>query len=476
MKVRRYFAKDMRSALAMVREQQGPDVIILSNRRVEGGVEILTAIEGEGLSSSDSSLESAPARGPLSSRPLPDALPIHSPAEGAPSPFVGDDFADEPQVSIAPGAAGAAFASALAAHAAPLTPGESPRPPSAPSINPEAPAPMPARGIAGASRAPASRPAGASTPRAELWTDRRLVEDMRGELARMRRLIEEELPGLAWASLGTHNPLMARLLRRCAAAGISPRLSRELVQELSGNSETDAWLECLARLGGRLRLLGDRLARGGGWHVLLGPTGVGKTTLAVKLAAREVLAGRGHHLHLVGLDHRRVGAPEQLRAYARVLGLTVHEPAGVEELLALAAALGADERVIVDTAGLVPGMPMPPWLAALMEEGHPCLRHWVFPAPSDRRVLERMASAARSAGVEACCLTRLDECTSPGPALSVIAESGLALSYLGTGPNIPDDLSVARADLLLGDLAAATERAAGDDLDLEVENYARALR
>ena len=210
--------------------------------------------------------------------------------------------------------------------------------------------------------------------------------------------------------------------------------------------------------------------------MLLGPTGVGKTTLAVKLAAREVLAGRAHSLHLIGLDHRRVGAPEQLRAYARVLGLTVHEPAGVEELLALAATFTADDRVIVDTAGIAPGMPLPAWLPALIEEGHPCLSHWVFPAPSDRRVLARMADAARAAGVEACCLTRLDECASPGPALSVIAESGLALAYLGTGPNIPDDLAVARTDSLLGDLAAATDRAAGEELDIEVESYARALR
>jgi len=469
MKVRRYFANDMRSALAMVREQQGPDVIILSNRRMEGGVEILTAIEAAGGAEVDRDgvQASFPAAGSTRASPASSAAAKVTPPGPAPSPFVDEDFAEGPSVSLGRGGSGASFATALFAESVAGV-GVQSRPPAAPTQAPPRATTAPAQ--------PSGLRGDAHSPRSEIWTDRRLAEDMRGELSRMRRLIEEELPGLAWASLGTHNPLMARLLRRCAAAGISPRLSRELVHDLTPGTETEAWLNCLARLGSRLRLLGDRLARGGGWHVLLGPTGVGKTTLAVKLATREVLAGRGHHLHLVGLDHRRVGAPEQLRAYARVLGLTVHEPGGVEDLLTLAADLGPDERVIVDTAGLVPGMPTPPWLAALVAEGHPCLRHWVFPAPSDRRVLERMATAARAAGVEACCLTRLDECTSPGPALSVIAESGLALSYLGTGPNIPDDLSVARADLLLADLAAATERAAGEDLDLEVENYARAWR
>ncbi len=476
MKVRRYFANDMRTALAMVREQQGPDVIILSNRRVDGGVEILTsagASSGAGEAPAVVAV-AGPARA-LQADPPGQASGLVS--QRSPVPIFSDDeFSVDPPVNIRSNVRHAAEPSQMPHD-------EDPRPgarPPVPEVNLTAVAP----GQSDISRerpaasAPRSHRMAEASPaaRAELWTDRRLVEDMRGELTRMRRLIEEELPGLAWASLGTHNPLMARLLRRCVAAGLSPRLSRDLVRELAETRETEAWLECLARLGMRLRLLGDRLARGGGWHVLLGPTGVGKTTLAVKLAAREVLAGRGHHLHLVGLDHRRVGAPEQLRAYARVLGLTVHEPTGTEELLALAEKLSPDDRVIVDTAGVVPGMPQPPWLAALVEEGHSCLRHWVLPAPSERRVLERMAATARDWGVEACSLTRLDECASPGPALSVIAEAQIALAYLGTGPNIPDDLAVARADALLADLAAATDRAAGEELDLEVESYARALR
>ena len=43
MKVRKYFAADMRSALEMVRAQQGPDVLILSNRQLDDGIELITA-------------------------------------------------------------------------------------------------------------------------------------------------------------------------------------------------------------------------------------------------------------------------------------------------------------------------------------------------------------------------------------------------------------------------------------------------
>lgn len=45
MKIKRYFATDMRQAIQMVRDAQGPDAVILSNRRVEGGVEIVAAVD-----------------------------------------------------------------------------------------------------------------------------------------------------------------------------------------------------------------------------------------------------------------------------------------------------------------------------------------------------------------------------------------------------------------------------------------------
>lgn len=45
MKIKRFFAQDMRSALRLVREEQGPNAVILSNRRVDGGVEVVSATD-----------------------------------------------------------------------------------------------------------------------------------------------------------------------------------------------------------------------------------------------------------------------------------------------------------------------------------------------------------------------------------------------------------------------------------------------
>lgn len=45
MKIKRFFAKDMRTALAEVKETLGPDAVIMSNKKVSGGIEIVAAVD-----------------------------------------------------------------------------------------------------------------------------------------------------------------------------------------------------------------------------------------------------------------------------------------------------------------------------------------------------------------------------------------------------------------------------------------------
>ena len=47
MKIKRFFAKDMRTAIAEVKEALGADAVIMSNKKVSGGVEIVAAIDSE---------------------------------------------------------------------------------------------------------------------------------------------------------------------------------------------------------------------------------------------------------------------------------------------------------------------------------------------------------------------------------------------------------------------------------------------
>lgn len=65
MKVKRFFAQDMRQAIRLVREAQGADAVILSNRNVDGGVEIISATDYDESLLENSGLEEAPQTTPV---------------------------------------------------------------------------------------------------------------------------------------------------------------------------------------------------------------------------------------------------------------------------------------------------------------------------------------------------------------------------------------------------------------------------
>lgn len=61
MKIKRFFASDIRQAMRMVREELGSDAVILSNKRVDGGVEIVAAIDYDERALSPASIAQAPS-------------------------------------------------------------------------------------------------------------------------------------------------------------------------------------------------------------------------------------------------------------------------------------------------------------------------------------------------------------------------------------------------------------------------------
>lgn len=107
MKIKRYFAMNMREAIRKVREEQGPDAVILSNRRVEGGVEIMAALDyDESLFAAreleSSRADSSPGANPLSGPTVPP--PARAPARSASSKpearvKAGPNWAGEPGIA-----------------------------------------------------------------------------------------------------------------------------------------------------------------------------------------------------------------------------------------------------------------------------------------------------------------------------------------------------------------------------------------
>ncbi len=204
--------------------------------------------------------------------------------------------------------------------------------------------------------------------------------------------------------------------------------------------------------------------------VFVGPTGVGKTTGIAKLAARWVMRHGARDLALVSLDDARFGAHEQLRVLGRLLGVECYaldEPAALGTLLPR---LPQHRLVLIDTAGISARDTHMNARAAAMGEVARAngIEFWLtLSAGAQAGVIADAMQAFRAFDPRALLLTRLDEAASLGGILSALASSGLPLSYVASGPRIPEDLAPARAHQLVARavfLARSTDTSVGEEL------------
>jgi flagellar biosynthesis protein FlhF len=181
----------------------------------------------------------------------------------------------------------------------------------------------------------------------------------------------------------------------------------------------------------------------------VGPTGVGKTTSIAKLAARLALQ-MNQRVILVTLDGYRIGAIEQLRCYASLMGIPFRFADQVTELHTIIKENAQRDYILIDTAGRGPGdMDAMSGLATFLKESDSIERHLVLSAttkPSDlRQIMDRF---------EICCpdyllFTKLDETSTPGPILNELVRTQKRFSYYTDGQRVPDDLHAVSGDRII---------------------------
>ncbi len=230
---------------------------------------------------------------------------------------------------------------------------------------------------------------------------------------------------------------------RLQAVGLDPAMARDVADALPARHRRGASLELIRRT--LMTQLAPLAAADDDWaaiEVFVGPPGVGKTTTIAKLAS-QARARQGRRLGLMSADGYRVGAVEQLRLYADILGtpLTVaRTPADLQ-----AAIDGLKRPVLLDTAGRSPSDDVSREMLRVLSGRSGVRTHLVMAAntsgASARRVLDRFEDARPSRVV----ITKLDEAESVGPLVSVLRERQLPISFLGTGQRVPEDLERATA-------------------------------
>lgn len=419
----------MREAIRLVREEQGADAVILSNRRIPGGVEVVAATDYDAALIQSAAQRSAHA------------------AETAPVP----------NPPAAKGEDRIAASERIEAKRTFDTP--PPSPPRQPAGNMPVSVPQPE---------PLSAVAAASVVG---------TEQLNREIQTLRALLEEQLAGLRWGDMQKHRPRQAAALRALANLGIEPDLARSIAEELPESSDPErARFLPLGLLSRRLPINATDPILEGGVIALVGPTGVGKTTTIAKLAARYAATHGVRDIALVTADHYRIGAQEQLYTYARLLGVPVHAIGPKDNLPQLLSRLSDRKLVLVDSAGLSQHDGL---LAGQIEQLKLCgpqLKTWLVIAGNAQpgaqaETVQRFGQV----GLDGCVLSKIDEAHRIGGALSVVMRANLRVTYLCDGQRVPEDLHAARADrLVLHATQLARQSAATVDESLLIAGFSSA--
>ncbi|MEW5681755.1 MAG: flagellar biosynthesis protein FlhF [Pseudomonadota bacterium] len=433
MKIKRFVAKDMRTALQEVKDFLGPDAIILSNKKVAEGVEIVAAIDQEAQAS---------AKAPVAAA---------KPAQPRFVATVADDDTDMAEPAAAP----ADSLKALLARQMikqQVSQGAAVKPAAA----------QPARAAAferqtsGTTSVQAINPLQLTELSKQQEQQAKLVQQqmdaMRNEMLSMRQLLQHQVSGLMWQDLARREPVRALVIENLQQLGLSEQVADQLACFMPEDLNTaDAWQAALELLSGQLSTTNDDILRRGGVVALVGPTGVGKTTTVAKLAAEFAKRHGADQVALITTDSYRIGAFEQLATFGRIIGCPVKQAKDSDELSLLINQLQQRKLILIDTAGMSQrDVRLAEKLATLVHNSRVKIKSYlVLSATAQSRVMQESVAHFKRIPLSGCIFTKLDECLSLGEVINVAIANALPVSYLTNGQRVPEDIAVADAHTLV---------------------------
>lgn len=412
MKVKTFHALSMQDALRAIKEELGPDAIILSSKEVREGDRPLRVFN----------------------RPVLEVMAACEEPAPATSPGRRDDDSTAHVRSMSAG--GTSSSSAVSGFRATL---ESLLEPS---------------GLPHESANVRSPGYPVQLSRGERRIRLRRLHD---ELCELSRRLEEALPPETQSMKEEMPTVLGRLCGSFVRQGMHPASAEMLGDELrrrlgkDGSGDEELMMHVLGQeIGRRIVVGGNRFNETSGRAVrlILGPSGAGKTSIVTKLAAHCRFEQR-RSVAVVTFDADREVSVEQLRRYARALGVPFASARSPRQLRDGLRRQARADLVFVDMPGVRPDdVSSALELHRMLGEDADVATHVTLPACARagelRAILDRVSMLPSLHIV----FTKLDETVSFGTIYDVARQTGLPLSYWGVGQRVPEDIEPASPDRL----------------------------
>lgn len=293
----------------------------------------------------------------------------------------------------------------------------------------------------------------ATTVRVEEDADTKISRQVQGQLSTLQVMVKDlcqrsKCVGNDWPTE------LFRLFTELLDADLSEETARGLVENVR-NDPSMTGISDPMRLRARvasmvendIRTAGPIMVTPGRCRLvaLVGPTGVGKTTTIAKLAANFRLKEK-RRVGLITVDTYRIAAVEQLRTYADIVDLPMHVVSTPGEMRETVRRMNHLDLILMDTAGRNPKDEVRiQELKTFLGEAGADEVHLVLSSVAGAQTLEKTAERFARVGATSLILTKLDETNGLGNVLPLMRSSGLPLSYLTDGQNVPDDIQTADA-------------------------------
>ena len=480
MRIKRTFAPTMRDALQLVKQEQGPDAVILGNNKVPGGVEILSAIDFDEVAVAEIAAAApttrrvpetaaAPAPAPrqeTESAATPVVPSADANSDVASDTWVGSILNDGRKEPILGPVAGSSVTTAVThikpkpalSASDPVVKTTVERAPGKPKQVAKAPvkkaASTKASNINTAARQPAAAP---------------VIDEVKIELQNLRDLMESQLSVLQWDRFSQKHPVRTVLLNLMSELGLGVDVCETVMSHLGQLSEDPhkVWQQLLGIIARCIPISRDDLLAEGGRIALVGSTGVGKTTTIAKLAARFVQMHGKRSVAMISTDYFRVGAQEQLQHYARLLEIPLLMAGNSEELCDRLDMLSDKKLVLIDTAGMSQRDLRLSEQFHQLQLGSPEVKPYlVLSANTQLAALNQTIENFSKVKLAGAIVTKLDEAASLGGIISASIRHQLALTYCGTGQKVPADLEPAKSHRLISKAVSLMQRY-GEQFDQE---------